>query len=140
MECVMTSPFIPELRELTDKLSFSSQKTYSPNIRQNTMIRGTSLAFGLLNEPAVSCAKVFASSKSVFPAHSHNETEFFLVYNGTMEMAVEGETHVLNVGDCLKIDPNVEHAGSFPDGDCWFLAITIPQAEGWPDAPEGVQS
>jgi len=134
----MANSFMPELRNLTEKLSFSSKETYSPSIRQNTMIKGTSLSFGLLNEPAISCAKVFMSAGSMSPLHAHDETEMFLVYKGIMEVTVAEQVHILNVGDCLEIDPGVEHEVLIPEGDCWLLAITIPQTTGWPQAPKGV--
>ena len=136
----MPSTNLDKLRDLTEKLTFQSSSTYSPAIRQNAMARGTSLSFGLLNEPAISCAKVFASKGSCSPLHSHAETEFFLVYEGMMVVFMDGLELVLHAGECLSIHPGVEHSAEFPDSECWLLAITIPQTTGWPDAPEGGQN
>jgi len=130
---------LAKLRDLTKKLDFDSlsKETYTPRIKQYDMSRGTAMSFGLLNEPAISCAKTFASKGGVFPSHSHHEKEFLVVYVGMVVMTLAGKDHTLRQGDCLTIPAETEHYATFPESDCWFLAITIPQTAGWPDAPEG---
>ncbi len=100
------------------------------------MDKGTSLMFGLLNEPSISCAKQFVSKGSIFPQHTHNQKEFLIVYEGEMLLEMEGNQYVLGIGGCIYINPGVEHGATF-SSDCWFIAITIPQTEGWPQALKG---
>jgi len=136
----MNASYLPELRDLAERLDFSqiSKETYSPSIVKMDMIKGTSLMFGLLNEPNISCAKQFVSMGSVFPHHHHEEKECIIVYEGMMVINVGGEEFTLRQGGCTFVEPGVEHFATFPESDCWFLAVTIPQTEGWPAPPKGV--
>jgi len=127
---------LPELRKLTETLNGISSQTYSPNIIKYQMKKGTAISFGMLNEPAISCAKTFGSAGSIFPLHSHPEKEFVVVYVGSMSIIIEGKDTVLNVGDCISILPEAKHYTVFHE-DSWVIAGTIPQTEGYPAAPKG---
>jgi len=43
------------------------------------------------------------------PAHSHPDTHFFLVLEGTLELEVDGQIHRISSGSCVEVPPGKTH-------------------------------
>ena len=41
--------------------------------------------------------------------HSHPDTHFFLVLEGTLELAVDGELYTVSSGSCVEVPPGKTH-------------------------------
>ena len=131
------SEHLNALRHLTERLP-----SFPPSVQDNSatymetkMEKGTSLAWSLKNIEAVACADWFNSAGSVFPAHTHGEKEFIIVYKGHAVVYVQEENshlkHDLKAGDFLYVKPNAKHYAEFIL-DTWYLAITVPASKEWP--------
>lgn len=60
------------------------------------------------------------------PRHAHEHTEQLMwVLDGELEMTVGDESRRLGAGDCVVINPGVEHELSSPSG-CAFLEALSP--------------
>lgn len=60
------------------------------------------------------------------PRHAHERSEQAMwILDGELEMTVADETRTLREGDCVVINPGVEHALSSPSG-CAFLEAMSP--------------
>lgn len=60
------------------------------------------------------------------PRHSHEHTEQLMwVLSGELEMTVGEETKRIGAGDCVVINPGIDHELSSPKG-CTFLEALSP--------------
>lgn len=66
--------------------------------------------------------------------HAHKVHEWLIVYEGSFEMEINGEIKLLRKGDYVYIKPNSPHSVLNTLADSWFIAITVPADEGFPDA------
>jgi len=117
-------PVIPRLSE------FKQQKPGS-SLTEYEVENGTCFSFGLLTQPEISVANTFISSGGKFPLHNHGETELIVVFEGRMQIKVNGERKTLTPGDCLKIEPDDSHDAIALE-DTKFIAITIPYSKDFP--------
>jgi quercetin dioxygenase-like cupin family protein len=97
------------------------------------MDKGIGVAFGLLHEPTIAVARTTLSAGSKFPAHSHDEREMLLVYEGCLTVNLDGVDHVLHVGDSITICPGVTHYAT-TDVDTRTISATVPADKGFPRA------
>jgi quercetin dioxygenase-like cupin family protein len=96
------------------------------------MLRGTSISWNLLNQPEISCARWYNSNGTEYPAHTHEQREWLIVYKGSINVTVDGQDEVrLLPGMSMTIEPNVKHSAQVLE-DCWFIAIAVPKSEDWP--------
>ena len=106
--------------------------------------RGEGTARNLMNINGVAVANCIFSSDTVLSRHNHEEKEWFLVYEGTLDISVDGlatkdierlmgngSNFELKAGDFIFIPPKVPHVVSSTNG-AKFIAITIPSAEVFP--------
>lgn len=93
-------------------------------------IEGTCLAEGLLNIPGVAVARSFMSRDSVFPRHGHDETEWLIIYQGSIEVATTEAVNVYSNGAGVAVYPGQEHTVKALE-DTWMVAITIPASRGY---------
>lgn len=122
------------LNELTENLpTFGGLvKESRPEFVEMEMECGVGFAWSLLYKRNISVAKCFSSYGSRFPRHSHPELEWIIVYSGTIDLHFDNNvSERLQIGDFSFIKPDTPHSAYFPE-DCWYLAITIPAAEDWP--------
>jgi quercetin dioxygenase-like cupin family protein len=128
---------IRRLEELTSTLPpFPQPVKESTGFKQHAMECGTSFSWSLLDEPDISAANWFNSSGTRFPRHAHKQTEYLIVYKGTMFLTVgAGEEKQLGPGESAHIPPSTLHMARFLE-DCWYVAICIPQNPDWPK-PQG---
>jgi len=62
------------------------------------------------------------------PEHAHPHEQIVNMLEGTFELVVDGEPHVLNAGDVLVIPGNVPHSGR-SHTDCRILDVFSPVRE-----------
>jgi quercetin dioxygenase-like cupin family protein len=43
------------------------------------------------------------------PAHSHRDTHFFLVLDGTLELEIDGQAQLIQTGCCIEVPPGRTH-------------------------------
>lgn len=43
------------------------------------------------------------------PGHSHPDTHFFLVLEGTLELDIDGDIHKIPKGSCIELPPHKYH-------------------------------
>jgi len=105
---------------------------------------GEGTAKNLMNIDGIAVANCIFSSGTVLQRHNHEEKEWFLVYEGTLDVSVDGLTtkdigrlmgngseFTLKAGDFIFVPPRVPHVVSSTNG-AKFIAITIPSAEVFP--------
>tara|TARA_Y100000310_G_scaffold345432_1_gene464967 strand:- start:5428 stop:5835 length:408 start_codon:yes stop_codon:yes gene_type:complete len=124
------------LRELTPQLPAlvrSGTTTIEYNIEN-----GECFGFGLYNNGKVAVQRNFISKGSLFPEHTHGETEHIVIYSGSLTFVVDGESKKLSADipeeNHILIPPNTQHSVIEVEEDCWIIGITIPAGEGYPDA------
>lgn len=62
------------------------------------------------------------------PEHSHPHEQIVNMLEGTYELVVDGEAHVLNAGEVLVIPGNAVHSGTART-DCRILDVFSPVRE-----------
>ena len=133
----MASKKLEELIEMTEQLppfALVIEKTVIGETQTFKMEKGTGIQIGMFNIKNIAIARDFFSKGSLCPVHSHIEREMIIVYEGSLEVRyIDGTTVVLNKYDHVVISPQVGHCG-FALEDTWFLAITLPSSEDWPNA------
>jgi quercetin dioxygenase-like cupin family protein len=84
----MQSDNLKKLRALTPRLKeFIIQKPTNPGtnfIEYSPDNGGTFLGFGLFKEDAVAVQRTFMSKGTKVPEHNHKESEFVIVYRGSV--------------------------------------------------------
>ena len=104
--------------------------------------RGT--ARNLMNINGIAVANCIFLSDTVLQRHSHEEKEWFIVYEGTLDISIDGlstkdisrlmgngSEFTLKAGDFIFVPPRVPHVVSSTDG-ARFIAITIPSSPVFP--------
>lgn len=127
---------LERLRELTPQLPTLGTMVTDSGESWNEIQAGggTVFMFGLHKESGIAVARAFLSAGSIVEEHEHpKETEWLIVYAGQMEIVVAGESKIIQECEAICIKPSKPHVAKFPV-DTWMLAITIPAAEGYPDA------
>jgi mannose-6-phosphate isomerase-like protein (cupin superfamily) len=57
--------------------------------------------------------------------------QFFYILSGSLQMEIDGEVHMLAVGDSIEVPPMARHqAANVSDGDVSFLVISSPSTHG----------
>ena len=133
-DCFNDTSNLERLKILTAQLPI---KFYPNQTKKNfvevKMEHGTGLGWGLLEDKKANVSQWFSSKGSKFPLHNHESKEWVIVYEGTAElMDKDGVVILLKRGDSHYNLPNEEHQAYFPE-DCWYITITIPSAEGFPN-------
>lgn len=118
------------LRELTHQLTLEDivRKRCSDWIRYEVS-KGNCIGVGLLHERSVAVQKSFMSAGTIFPAHVHSETEFLIIYEGSLEC----DGKVYSAADVLKIAPEQEHVVKALE-DTWMVAVIIPASSAYPES------
>ena len=62
---------------------------------------------------------------ATFPEHQHPHEQTVNVLEGTLELTVGGQTHVLTPGSVFVIPPNAAHSGRAPER-CRVLDVFAP--------------
>ena len=129
------------LERLTPALADFS-RAHSPNdilgeFTEHVVDNGTSLMWGLHKEDTIAIAKGYISGGSNFPEHVHkNALEYIFVLSGSIEFFFpdgQMDTTKLTRGNCVEIPAGVVHSAKIVM-DTWYIAVTIPADEAYPDA------
>ena len=94
---------------------------------------GTAKSRGLYKDRDVAVARTLIPEGVTFPKHLHGEREWCIVISGELETDVGGEKGVIKDGEYFVAEPGVPH-GVLAIKDTWIIAVTVPAAEGFPDA------
>jgi quercetin dioxygenase-like cupin family protein len=91
-------------------------------------------AVGLLKRDEAGVLDVHYEPHSEFPAHSHDEQEYVVVYDGHFFLDVAGVVVRLETNDMFRIGGGVVHKAWTEDSHCGQIVITVPANPSWPDA------
>jgi quercetin dioxygenase-like cupin family protein len=92
------------------------------------------LLFALYKNKKIAVLRAYASAGAEMPQHSHEGAETIIVYEGCLDLILDGDTvHRLHPGDVYMIPPNVMHSAKWVKNS-WVVYTTIPAAEGFPNA------
>lgn len=95
---------------------------------------GSAIGFGLLSQKEVGVQKLFISSGTTFPNHIHDkEVEFGILFEGKLEVEINGEKQIVEKGECVKFCCKDIH-GARALEDTWLIAVSIPRIDGYPKA------
>lgn len=98
---------------------------------------GSAHAYGLLKIKSVAVAHAFFSKGTTLRKHVHGEHTHLIIESGGLRVTLlrEGGDDVLEagVGEAVYVPPNVGHIVESPVLDTWFVSISVPAAEGYPD-------
>ena len=79
------------------------------DIPSNPLINGYDVQF--IHTSSATFSHVKAKAGSVLPLHSHPHVQASYVLEGTFELTVDGEIHLLIPGQVFIIPSNVPHSG-----------------------------
>jgi quercetin dioxygenase-like cupin family protein len=124
------------LRELTDQVTpFAALIGKDCHGRSPLNVKvGSGFVCGVVKNPQVAVLLAHYEPHTEFPAHTHDEEEYFIVYGGAFFSDPDGDVCTLNVGDHLHIAPGVPHRAWTEERPCDLLVVTIPANKDFPDA------
>ena len=102
-------------------------------------------AYRLHREARVAVLRACIDEGAPFPRHIHGEDEVLICYDGKLlwkvhekgpeeedfSLSPETADGVLIPGEALRIPANTPHSVMAIDGDCWFIAVTVPASKGF---------
>lgn len=94
---------------------------------------GTIFMFGLLKNETIAVADVYITKDTSMSRHSHPEDEFFLLYQGRMDLTINGKKKILRTSECAHMPSNQPHSAFWPE-ETRLIAVTIPGSKDFPDA------
>ena len=97
------------------------------------MANGECLGVGLYRNKDVAVQKIFMSKGARLELHGHRETEYGIMYKGSIKMVVDGKEHIIKQNQCIRIPSSKTHTAHTLE-DSWMIWITIPASEDYPDA------
>lgn len=132
--CEMVDDNLVVLKKLTESLKFEDivYENKPPETIELEMDSGTSYMVGLFKNEIVAVARNYASAGCQFPEHDHEQWELLIVYSGEMHLAIGGKKRILKPKNFYYMNPGDVHSAYFPK-ETWFLAITMPAADSWPE-------
>ena len=118
---------IDKLVELTDKLPVPSVlDSTDVGVKEYKVDGGCAFRFNLYKNKTISVDRWFLSGGVVYPEHFHdNQVEVIFVYEGAMELTVEGIKTIYRVGQTATIPYSKCHTALFPV-DTRVITIVYP--------------
>ena len=110
---------IPELDNITNK------------IVKYKVEKGACYAMGILSRKEISAAVTSITEDCVFGWHTHNETEWLIIFDGAIKVETETTTQILEIGSSIEITPKEKH-NVIAIKEAKVLAVTIPASEEFP--------
>jgi quercetin dioxygenase-like cupin family protein len=95
------------------------------------------LGFSLWNRENIAVQRVFLTTDTEFPPHTHQEHEYIILISGSMRMIGDGiivgphRERVIEVGGGCYFMPLHPHGFEVLE-DSWVLGVTIPASEAYP--------
>ena len=142
MECRLgkESPELKQLKQLSNTLPTLkvllvekapgrvSYRVKTPNGEDSLAIAET-----LLSEPGVGVMRFSMKKGDTLEYHKHSENEWIIVISGSFITYVDGTEQTVEEGGYVYYPSYSPHGGTIlKDVDC--ICITVPKAEGYPDA------
>ena len=127
-EITKTLPSVPELGDFIEHKSDDQNDKHIEYI----VDEGKCHSYGLYSSPNISVARTFISKGAAFPEHSHEETEYCLIFLGSAVIRVDDKERIINAGEWISFEPKIPHWSKALE-DTWFIAITIPYSKDYPD-------
>lgn len=129
---------LDKLKELTEKLppipkltDLVVSKEITDNIEYFTE-KGRILGKSLLDKPSCSVQELVLEKGSLFPPHTHDdEIEFGIIYEGELEVTIDGKAFTVGKGEIIKFNKQEVHSG-LAIVDTWMIAVAIPRIDGYP--------
>lgn len=123
---------LAKLEEMTAKLPlFPEELGKGTAFKEYKMEAGKCYAWTLLRMDGMGFHRWYLSAGSKFPKHQHPEKVYFFVYQGLMNLHLEGITIKVRAGDNYYINPTVVHWADFPE-ETYFVTVTIPASKDFP--------
>jgi len=116
------------LHELTDKLPTFPEGFEDPRFNKYRMEKGTCLSWHLFDNELCAIDKWFISCGTIMQPHTHISKEVITIYDGSMDLILDGVLKKLFRGDVAYINPGQIHSSTYSE-DCWFITLTIPPAK-----------
>jgi len=79
----------------------------------------------------VSVTKWYNTKGANFRSHAHAARELIFVYDGIMDITIEGEQRFVKAGEFIVAEPYQKHEATAVE-DTYCITITYPPAEGFP--------
>jgi quercetin dioxygenase-like cupin family protein len=118
---------IEKLKKLTDFIV----KIEGNNYKEIETLSGSCILYGLYKVNKLSIARAFAEAGTSVDFHSHESLEIIGVYEGRMEININGNKFVIEEGNYCSIDPNIPHSTFFPvNAKVW--AVAMPSIKTFP--------
>ena len=118
---------IKKLKILTDLLI----KLEVENVRELEAEEGSCILYGLYKIDKVAITRLVATAGTKIGFHKHDTVEVLGVYEGRMEININGQKYIIPEGEVCVIDPGVPHFAYFPiKSSLW--AVSMPAAESFP--------
>lgn len=95
---------------------------------------GTLIGFGLYKNGEVAVRRTFMSKNASLEGHKHKEHEYLIVYSGKLAVRRGDKAYSVGPGQSIHFPPETPHS-CLAILDTWAIGVTVPAAEGYPDAP-----
>jgi len=142
MECTLgkESPALKQLKQLSNSLPtlkdlLIEKSPGRASYRVKTSMDDNSLALAetLLSEPGVAVMRFSMKKGDTLEYHKHSENEWIIVISGSFVTYINGTKQTVEEGGYVYYPSYSSHGGIIlEDVDC--ICITVPKAEGYPDA------
>ena len=126
---------IARLQQISETLDFNRfvQEASDDRLEINTRHGDPLIMHNLIKRQNVSCVEVIANPGTVLTPRSHSQFEVFVVYEGEMEVSMNGERFSTRAGESVYIPKCTTHSVRFTDEmPTRMICITVPHA---PDLP-----
>ena len=94
--------------------------------------RGAGVGKRLLHTVKVAVADIHLPKDAKMEPHIHPSTEVVAVYEGKLEMLIDGEAVTVNEKEAIIVPANVPHEVISASGGVQAVCLTMPADEGYP--------
>ena len=124
----MTKTKYDETREVVATLKDLIEKREGYTVQW----RGTGIGRRLLHTVKVAVADIPLPDGSKMEPHAHEATEVMAVYEGRLDMMIDGEAVTVNEKEAVIIPANTPHEVVGASGGVQTICLTMPADEGYP--------
>lgn len=100
-------------------------------IAQYDLEQGFAVGAGLLHDCDCAVQKFFITGDSVFPNHTHQEFEYFIVIEGEGTVTIENKQITFKARDCIVVRPGQVHSWNHKT-PAKMIIVTVPASRGFP--------
>jgi quercetin dioxygenase-like cupin family protein len=122
------------LKELTPTLPPFPETQYADfRYKEYKMDVGICKGWYIFESDGIAVHRWFNSAGTEFPAHTHEEKEWIIVYSGRLIIKKENEDVEVQAGESTYIAPDEVHGAYVPE-DTEYITVTIPPVREFPHA------